>query len=452
MLLLPLLKKIKRKVKRLIFKKIFIFIYWRSYNWYNAIFIQRIMARDRVCIQSRSQNHLITNQQVFLLNLNLVQPDLTQAVSQLNVLYVVHWFELGGAESYALYTVKTAKKFGHCTFLISTVPGDNQDLEKFAAYADEILDYTQIGGYHDYLTFILNYIGQRKINILHIHHSAWTYYYLPVIKAIYPYLKVIDSTHIIEYTTNYERREGGFPWLSIFYHKYIDIHNVISHHLANYINEGIKKIDPNQKPQIMLCYLANLNNNHTIDNRPFKVEQLQTLEINLLFYARFAEQKQPNLFLEVVKYLNNISIRHRFTGIMVGSGPLEAGLKKAIAKREDIKLLGRNDNKEEVFNLAPILLLTSLNEGLTLTSFEAVHYGTLVVSTDVGAQAELIPEEALVNVLSPNIVTDLAQIVLKCVSSVDFAQSIYDKEIARLRQIEHDSVSENDICKMYSVG
>jgi glycosyltransferase involved in cell wall biosynthesis len=41
-------------------------------------------------------------------------------------------------------------------------------------------------------------------------------------------------------------------------------------------------------------------------------------------------------------------------------------------------------------------VVTSHNEGLTLTTLEAISHGVPVVSTDVGAQSDLVPARALV--------------------------------------------------------
>lgn len=414
--------------------------YWSNYSLYNRIFLQFIMRKDKTFIDSRRD----LNSGAF--NNYSKVPNVSTNRSQ-NILFNVHWFNLGGAESYALYLMRVAKSLGHQIFIIAGREGCIDDISKFSELANDIVEYHKIGCKRQYPTFLLNYIAAKKIDIIHIHHCGLTYMALPQVKNNFPQIKVIDSLHIIEYTTSYYRVTGGFVRLAVKYYKYIDLHNVISNNLRTYLLRKINEIDSLSKPNIMTRYLSSLS----VANPVATHKNFATKTIPLLFYARFENQKQPNLFIEIVKFLNKKSSGFKFIGIMVGSGKFEQKMRRLAEHSDCLEIRARNDNSSEVFMAAPILLITSINEGLTLTAFEAIKNKTLVISTDVGAQSELIPKALLVNILDRNIVNSFANIILQCVSDKEFFNSSLVEECNNLKLLEDISLTLNDIKNMYSV-
>ena len=61
--------------------------------------------------------------------------------SRKNILYAIHWYELSGAELYALHTMKIAQGLGHRCYCISTVPSKNPERHAFEKYCVEALDF-----------------------------------------------------------------------------------------------------------------------------------------------------------------------------------------------------------------------------------------------------------------------------------------------------------------------
>lgn len=77
---------------------------------------------------------------------------------------------------------------------------------------------------------------------------------------------------------------------------------------------------------------------------------------------------------------------------------------------------------------AHVLVVSSHNEGLTLTTLEAIAHGVPVVSTDVGAQSDVIPASALVPRYARLAVRHLAEVVANLVTDEEARELLWRKE------------------------
>lgn len=361
------------------------------------------------------------------------------------ILFTVHWYELGGAESFALQTIEYAKKAGFIVYVISTIKSNNPDFDKFLATADKALIFDSS------ITTIqlIDYILKEGVDILHIHHSAIAYHSLPIIKALKPELEVIDSLHIVEYGT------GGFPALSARYDEYIKIHNIISVSLFRYLKYVCKiKYKKNfNLNKVSLTYLVPDNctyyKKHTHLNNKDRITKL-------LFYGRLENQKQPYFFLRLIELLNSQKRINKtgltFKGIIVGDGRQLAetlSYGSHLIKKGWLEYLGRIDDKNLVFDLTDILVITSRNEGITLTSYEAICRGIPVISSDVGAQKELLPNEMLVDIWQIDPFTAFAEKIIDMASNQEIAYRAMQKAQKNLMALSESRASYNSIVSMY---
>ena len=367
------------------------------------------------------------------------------------ILFLVYWYELGGAEAYALETIKAAKSSGLQTHVLATVPSRNENYSGFSREAD----FIEVTDFGLSIEFVVNYVRRNAIDALHIHHSEVGYRALPRLKIANPDLFVIDSTHIVEY-----HRNGGFPNLSAKYSKYIDRHNVISLLLIKYIqhvyhDEYGSTIDDNK---FVLTYLLKdkvpqdrLNPvNHAISNKR---------TVNLLFYGRIEHQKQPYMFCRLIRDLNKFSKTNQlgviYKGIVAGSGTLTNAIKKFysdLINRGELELCGRVDDKEHIYGLADILVLTSRNEGISLTSYEAIARGVPVISADVGAQRELLPDEMLVDIWKCNPVPEFISRIIKMMNDSEFRYVAMRHAFENYKRVSSFAISRNKILSLYQTG
>jgi glycosyltransferase involved in cell wall biosynthesis len=114
--------------------------------------------------------------------------------------------------------------------------------------------------------------------------------------------------------------------------------------------------------------------------------------------GRLSHHKRPYLFLRYAAQLKRSADREvRF--ILHGSGALEEETSRLVAKyglTDHLELRQPPHPVDDTLSDSDLLVISSDNEGLTLTTFEATAQDVAVLSTDVGSQASLVSARALV--------------------------------------------------------
>jgi len=105
--------------------------------------------------------------------------------------------------------------------------------------------------------------------------------------------------------------------------------------------------------------------------------------------------------------------------VIVGDGPMRAELETqarelGIASR--VRFLGRRTDIPALLSAFDVFVLSSVSEGLPLTVLEAMAAGVPVVSTDVGALREVLPEPASALLVPPRSPGQLAESIVKVLS------------------------------------
>ncbi|MEZ5187579.1 MAG: glycosyltransferase [Microbacterium sp.] len=114
------------------------------------------------------------------------------------------------------------------------------------------------------------------------------------------------------------------------------------------------------------------------------------------FVGRLARQKAPEVFVAMAARLHAADPGIRF--IMHGDGELSPWVDHLVAANGLGAVLERRTSAvavDRTLSDSHLLVVPSHNEGLTLTTLEAIAHGVPVVSTDVGAQADIVPASAL---------------------------------------------------------
>ncbi|GGP37166.1 glycosyltransferase [Saccharothrix coeruleofusca] len=302
------------------------------------------------------------------------------------IIFGIHWLELGGAERFALETVQLAKEAGFTPIVITDRPSTHPWITRPELDGAIVVPLTHPVSPEQESAFLNGVLSAYDVRGVHLHHSTWLAQRLPWLKSIRPDLPVIDSLHILEWRT------GGFVDISVRMTNVIDHHHVISPMLRDYL-VGKQGVDP---AKVELATLANLTTKGIgqaaakakSDDGPFTVA----------FVGRFTQQKRPYLFLQLAASLKGSASREiRF--IVHGDGELAGevhGLVSRLGLSDVLELRGSDKPVAKTLADADVLVISSDNEGLTLTSFEATAAGVPVVSTDVGSQASLVAEDLLV--------------------------------------------------------
>ena len=303
------------------------------------------------------------------------------------VLFGLHWLELGGAERWAFESVRIARDAGFLPIVLT-----NRDSHQAWAMRPEldgamVITFSeatvnsQTPGVEELLRAILRNFDVRGVVV---HHNQWLYDRLHWITRSRPGIPVTDSTHIVEY------RGGGYPLSSVLVEEAITHHHVISPTLQKWMT----KTQGVPEAKIVMAPLGGL----TVDPQQARFRPRAPEEAFIVaFVGRMARQKAPEVFVEMAARVHARTPDARF--IMHGDGEMAAWVDDLIRAAGLSSVIERRTSDvpvAETLDQAHVLVVPSHNEGLTLTTLEAIAHGVPVVSTDVGAQSDIVPERALV--------------------------------------------------------
>lgn len=302
------------------------------------------------------------------------------------VLFGMHWLELGGAERWALDCVRMAKEAGLTPIVIADQPSTHPWITRPELDDAVIIPLTLPIGHDEESALLSGILSTFDVRGIHVHHCTWLYARLPWIRSIRPDIPIVDSLHILEWRT------GGFVDMSVRQSNVIDVHHVVSPQLRDYLvgKQGI------ESSRVALGTLARLATTG-LDVRSQQADDTNSSPFVVAFVGRFTQQKRPYLFLQLAAALKSSSPRPvRF--IVHGDGELVGevhALRTRFGLGKLVQLRGPDQPVSDTFADASALVISSDNEGLTLTSFEAVAAGVPVISADVGSQASVVADELL---------------------------------------------------------
>lgn len=294
----------------------------------------------------------------------------------------MHWAESGGAEAWAWEQARLAKAAGFKLVFTFDRAAPQRLLNLASELSNDIYLIGQGVLKTEWTSVLLGIMETHRPGFLHIHHSEFVYTQLPLLKALYPQLWVEDSTHIAEY------RGGGFVRSSIGTSQWINLHHVISPQLVElYAQHKVEAGKVHFHP------LTHLTSDQT---EQAQIKQLPGGPVTLGFLGRLSAQKRPVLFIALTALLHR-RYPGRFKFIMQGSGELENIVQMQLKRWRLIQVIERRPwgSVTDFLKDIDILVITSENEGLTLTSIEADAAGVPVVSTNVGSQYTVVAEELL---------------------------------------------------------
>jgi len=123
------------------------------------------------------------------------------------------------------------------------------------------------------------------------------------------------------------------------------------------------------------------------DSQEFYGLSKQTLQC--AFIGRVTQIKRPDRFLDVVSEIKRRGVAIEF--LMAGDGELLQNCRERIANEDlSVKVLGWQNNIEQVLSASDVVVLTSDNEGTPLSLIQAGMAGLPVVATRVGSVPEVV--------------------------------------------------------------
>ena len=294
----------------------------------------------------------------------------------------MHWAESGGAEAWAWEQARIAKAAGFNLIFTFDRCAPQRQLNLASSMSRFVYLIDQAVPRRNWPALVTEIMATHRPGRIHIHHSIFAYSMIPLVKSLYPGVRIEDSTHISEH------RGGGFVSASIGARAYVALHHVISPQLQRLYREG--GVD---SANVVYRPLTTFTSDQA---QPRPVELPTNRPLRLGFLGRLSPQKRPVLFVALAAYLNK-RYPGQFEFVMQGDGELEEIVSKQIRRmRLDAAIERRPWGPvADFFDDIDVLVITSENEGLTLTTIEADAAGVLVVSTDVGSQQTVIARGAL---------------------------------------------------------
>lgn len=355
------------------------------------------------------------------------------------VIVAMHWFQAGGAERWALETVKLVRDAGFIPIVITDRDG-HQPWIADPAFDDAILlpmtmPVQERPGDSPVLRALFE---QFDIAGILIHHCQWMYDNAWWVKTHFPQTRIVDSLHIVEYYFH-----GGFPKESVSHDEWIDLHHVISPQLEHWlINDH--QIAPEKVVDAPLVGL-------TADAKtPSFKERDKTKPFTVAYIGRMVRQKRPEAFILAAKAVN-AAYPGKVRFIMQGNGDMDAFSDMMIKRyglEEVIERRALDAPVAQTYRDADALLISSINEGITLTSIEAISAGVPVISANVGSQETLIPPKGLCRRMTSNFVHDAKSALSHILNNEEDRRKLWESELARLQKFSELESAEAYFKKM----
>lgn len=311
-----------------------------------------------------------------------------------NILFIVPWMTVGGADKVNLDLVTYLDKSKYCIQLITTRESLNEWENKFRKITPNIFLLPEMYPEKSqayYCKCIIEYLKIVKIDRIIVSNSTIGYDCLPIIKQKFPRIKIYDLLH----GQGRRKGDGGLPKYSAGYDRWIDKRIVINNYLKNYIiNEyGISE------QKIKVIYNGtNLNDStHYGKTQNFYRDQLgfSLNDFIVVYIGRLSDEKHPEIVIEIANEIVNHRGLTNIKFLIAGEGNLKQELSKAIDKYELDSVvfpIGYIDDIPRLLLESDILILTSEMEGLPIVILESMAMGVPVIASKVGGIPEIIAD------------------------------------------------------------
>lgn len=349
------------------------------------------------------------------------------------VIIAMYWLQAGGAERWGMETIRLAIAQGLFPIVITDQESQQPWITNTICDSALILTLTQPEESSSSTDPLLSSLFERyDIRAILIHHNQWMYNRLWWVKRHFPEVHVVDSLHILEYVM-----QGGYPRQAVLHDGLIDLHHVISPQLEHWLLDR-QNIDANKVIDAPLTDL-------TVDVRKLHYKKrMDARQLTVAFVGRMNRQKRPEAFVLLARKMNRAYPGH-FRFILHGSGEMDGYVDKLIERHhlEDVvRHRGESTPVQNTYRDADVLVITSLNEGLTLTTMEAVCSGIPVLSAAVGSQSTLIPPQGLVPRLTASLIRNVGRILSDIDGDEAVRKSLWTAEQQLLYQFSEKESAE----------
>ena len=262
-------------------------------------------------------------------------------------------------------TIAAPPEYGDNTKEYQRITDEIYHLRNFLTGEDEIRD------------FIRYLIESRELDMIFIVGCELIYDMLPEIRKEYPQVVVVDQLFNEFGHIQNNRKHASLIDLTIV------ANNVIRDVLVNQYRETEDKV------KVIIHGIEFVAHSAELAERVAPVAGIVDNKLLISYFARFSNEKAPDLFVEIMEALK----KHDVQAVMTGNGPEYQRILDMIAAhglRDIIYAPGFVDNIRPYLAQTDILLVPSRIEGLPIIILEALGLGVPVIASDLGGISTVV--------------------------------------------------------------
>jgi glycosyltransferase involved in cell wall biosynthesis len=306
---------------------------------------------------------------------------------KINILMLIPWMVMGGADGFNLEIVKKINKDRFSVSIAVTEHSGNGWRGLFEEETADIFDLPSFLDISDYAGFISYLIQSRGINILFVTNSYFGYEIIPWLRVEFPDLSIIDYVHMEEWYW----RGGGYARVSGAMGGIIERTYVCNDRTRGIMIESMGR-DPGSVETLYIGVDQDYFNPDKVESGGARaIIGIGSGRPVILFPCRLHPQKRPFLMLEIAAALKKDMPQAAI--LVAGDGPQADELKrkvKIMGLEGTVYFAGYHADLRPLYRDSALTLICSIKEGLALTAYESFSMGVPVVTANVGGQAELV--------------------------------------------------------------
>jgi glycosyltransferase involved in cell wall biosynthesis len=300
------------------------------------------------------------------------------------ILYLAPWVDIGGSDKGTIDWFRWLDRDRFALSLITTQPSSNRRLGEVYPFADEVWALPEHMPGSEFPGFILDFVHNRDIRLVHIMNSRLAYDLLPDLPCLSRPPTVVVQLHVEE-----PDRSGYVRYVTTRYGNLVDAFSVSSHQLA----AAVAEYDvPRSKIHIIPTGVDAEGEFNPERVKPVDHER-EPGTFRILFAGRLTEQKDPMLMVEVVSRVASSHDQVRVE--VVGDGPLDADVRRRVRElglERHVRFHPPTIELSRWLASADMLLMTSTFEGVPYVAYEALAMKVPVVAPALAGNVELMAE------------------------------------------------------------
>ncbi len=300
-----------------------------------------------------------------------------------NVLYVIWSLGLGGAERVVINLAKNLDKtrFNPIVCCLNDKGRFADALEKEGI---KVIALNKRGKFDISVIFnLIDVIKQNKIDIVNTH--LWGANFWGRIAAKLAGVKVIIAT---EHNEDVWKSRGHFL-LDRLLSRWTDRIIVVSNSVREFY---VKRVEIAEEKMVVIHNGVDIRSQEHKGTRSQVKEEfgIHDDDTVLALIGRLVPQKGHRYFISA---LRDLSADHKVKGLIIGSGPMDAELKRygeSLGLNGNLIFTGLRKDVPILLDIIDIVVMPSLREGLPIVALEAMAKRKPIVATNVGGNPEII--------------------------------------------------------------